>query len=371
MEPSLPDLYDLLLVEDQDTGIDTSSNDRRHERDRKRQARHRDKRRDELIQLRLEHESLTAQLALLLQTTDSDQQMPRGGWRGAAMRQLRRRARSHALNRDLRSQVIHMQLAVQKMERTCLDLVMNKPSLLMRRLKDPVRPVEVFPWEVQRMISLAKELEVMYAQASAMLTGCERPTTAMQPCTWEVNRRWDAIQDREYVEVLQSRAVPFPLEEAVAAGQRALLSMLKKEYPIATSQELAGATAVKVVVIETKNGKPAEHLSLWVGRVFVELERAVFCWRSVGLDDAPDTAEFLEHGWGIAQPLADESTGSNGTKFVFCTHYSMTTEVAAKHGHLFEIFADCMTEEPEKEAAEWLEAMEDAVLDGVASLSVN
>lgn len=374
MEPATSDLWALLL--DECDAVD-DEDEREREMARKRRARYREKKRGELTKLREESSKLEAQLALLLQPKAS-QLVLRGGWHGAAVRQLRRRVKAEELNRELRSHVTQAQMVARQLEHVYLALRAQTPSPLLRQPRSPMQPVVVHAEDVRRVTCMVAELEAMYVNTDAVLGGCERPTSPNRPCTWEIHRRWDPHQDTEFVEMVESRAVPFVLEDAVSAAQHALVSMLTKVHSVALidSQQIAGATGVKFTIVqESVNGNSTERQGLWAGRVIIEASRAVLCWKSVSFDVTGDGGgpEFYEHGWGVARPLI--SSDSSGTKFTFSTRYSMGTTnslpVDLEHGRLFEKFAELVTQEPEQEAADWLEAMEDAVLYGVAAVSVS
>lgn len=212
------DLWALLLLSE---GED---DDREREMARRRCARHRLKLRGELAQLRAESAALTAQLAALRRSNlnlnsnlNSNEQLmtAAGGWRGAAVRQLERRRRAETLNRELKTRVREFKGAARQLERAWrLQQSLITPSSM---LLQPELPVEIVEQDYKTVETMVGELDALYAQVDQVVAGCDRQTTLSRPCTWETRRWWDADQDREYVETIEARAVPFELQDAVAA----------------------------------------------------------------------------------------------------------------------------------------------------------
>lgn len=154
------------------------------------------------------------------------------------------------------------------------------------------------------------------------------------------------------------------------------MATMTKNHRLAMVEPLnkPNALAVKFIVdFDDLDGQPTEYKCLWVGRVFLEAGRAILCWRSVNMENTATSQPPVLHeqGWGVARPLFEP----NGTKFTFRTRYFMPMEPSvclptSEHGRLFEKFADYLTTALDREALDWLEAMENVVLNGVDNKSM-
>lgn len=345
------------------------------------------KKKEEVTQLRATSVELQRTLDALLATNEARKsQMLRsgrggrmlGGWRGVAFRQLQRRIQVEQTNRQLRTELRQCNDLVQQLVcsiQSSLSLMDTKrlsTVLVTSMEKEAMRFSE---HDVRTIMSFANDLGGMHHQANAVLTECEEPILADDQF-FNSAHVWHRDPDAggDILELTETRVVPFNFDAAVRAIGRVMQEMSSGQSNPAVMHLPGGANAIKFCYkCVDGDSQPTEFECVFVGRVTVEEDRAVMCWRATSrrrgcLGTAAD--QFGETGWGVARRQTSASVDGEmtaGTMFSFCTRYgrhtpSLPMSESTRDSGL-ERFAELMTQSVEEESIEWFQTMERVVMD--------
>jgi hypothetical protein len=340
---------------------------------------------------RCELHALAAALAVQLVALQSRGVQATGtvsGWRGVALRQLKRRQETEGLNRMLRAQIRHHRgLALQLVE-TLRSRVSALPSTRSLELLSarPRKPVMVLDDAERSLIeTLRGELAGMYVCADEILGASAMPQLGpgMDHSTRHGHQR-DYHSGTKYVEFAEAQAVPFGLSDAVYAMHKATPILLGKECePVVVAfPESPFEFAAKFQFTSAVNAA-VQYESMFVSKAVEDKGRWLFVWRGRSREISATTphaspssstgAIFLDEGWGTAREFPGGSDDqSTGTILEF---YSRTRSVHSSpsvptSARLDEYLREIVTSAA-NEAAKLSQAMENVLVDDMAALSIS
>lgn len=350
-----------------------------------RRRQYREKKKAEMRELRALAAALTDKVVAMEKRTHA-----RGvigvvaGWRGVALRQMRRRREAEALNRELRAQIrqyrgLTLQLIDMLRSRTTPLPSQRTAAFLCPQQQ---KPVMVLDDSDRRLIdTFRRELSDIYPRADDVLRDSNMPELGPgADHAIRHGRRWDCATGSEYVEVAEAQVVPFTLADAIYAMHKAMPFLFGREcepalFPL---PESAYDFAAKFQFRSAGNAA-VQYDCVFVTKAVDEKDRWVFVWRALTTEsavagaDSSTGASFLDEGWGTARALPSDSGGrSPGTIFEFYTRSRLYLSSSSAPGsaRLEEYLQEMVASAP-NEAVELSQAMENVLVDDMAALSVS
>lgn len=337
----------------------------------------------ELADLRAASDELSAKLEALIAKNDAlkSQVMRSGrgghmmaGWRGVAFRQLQRRIGAERVNRELRIQLRQRNDVAQQLARSFQShLSLIDAKRLSGVLATPLEKeaLRFTDSDMCTIFSLANDLGALHSQANAVLRDCKAPAPPENQLFSSAQAwRWDPDAGGDYLELAETRVVPFEFDAAVRAQPRMLQMMLSEECEPAILRLPGGADAVKFSYnCVDAESRPTRFQCIFVGRMTIEDDRAVMCWRSLSQEQGRvglASDRYGETGWGVARRRASTSFDGEqqtGTSFSYCTRYRMDTSSESKRDAGLERFGELMALSVEEETISWYQTMEKVVMD--------
>lgn len=310
------------------------------------------------------------------------------GWRGVALRQLQRRQEAEALNRLLRAQIRqHRGLALELVDTLRSRVAALPPARSLALLSArPRKPVVALDDAERGLIDAWRgQLGCMLACADEILGAAAIPELGpgMDHSIRHGHRR-DCHSGVEYVEFAETQAVPFGLADAVYAMHKAMPILFEREcepvvvafpgspFEFATKFQFAGVVNAAVQYESISVSKAVEDKGRWL-LVWCGLSREVPATTASASASSSTGASFLDEGWGTAREFPGGADGqSPGTIFEFYTrsrsyHSPPSARTSAR---LDEYLREIVTTAA-AEATEFSQAMEDVLVDEMASLSIS
>lgn len=347
--------------------------------------RYRVKRKNELLDLRTACAQLTTRLKALEQKEEavngqlSQSGYARGlrlGWRGVALRQLRRKLDAETLNRQLWKQIrSHCALAehlssVLRMRMSAVDT--ERVATLTDKVDKPT--LELSDADRKLIAVFMNELDALYCQAEMAATDLDYPSDVHTAYSMQHFLKWDHHSQSKYVEFNESFVIPFALADAVRFLPKALTATFSRDCnPAIMADSNTDDTFAVKFQFDTSDDEQQQTIykSTAASKMICEANRAVLLWRS--LTERPDIgSQYMESGWGIMRSLPNN--GSDRTLVQFCTrirplHWTnvLPSEVG---GPRWDEYLELMVKHGEDEAIALTHAIENAVMDELATARV-
>lgn len=311
------------------------------------------------------------------------------GWRGVALRQLRRRIEAEALNRELRGLVCQHNDVAQALActlRSQLSAVEPKqPSAIgLAQRQTPKEVMQLQDCDIRTVAVFLQEIDATYAEAEAVLRDCHLPAETEH--AYNSRQGWRRYLDSgsEYFELIETWVVPFGLQDAVPAMHKSIPIVLAKECRPAIIQvpDPSSTTAIKFLFSCTDgHQRTVWYQSILVAKVFLEKDRAVFRWQSVTVERECVGSigdEIVETGWGVAR-RAPSASGDHhdpaGTRVEFYSRFGMrggpvTSPNGARRNKRLEEYVNMMFSSAEEGITEWYQVIENLVMNDLAALDI-
>uniref|UniRef100_K3WUF9 Uncharacterized protein n=1 Tax=Globisporangium ultimum (strain ATCC 200006 / CBS 805.95 / DAOM BR144) TaxID=431595 RepID=K3WUF9_GLOUD len=355
---------------------------------------HREKKRNELHQLRAESAVLAVQLDKLLAKNEilrsklqyrADDCRAIAGWKRIALRQMKRRLDSEALNRELRAQIrMHQALTQDLMNvlRTRLSTIdSNGAMALVSPLQNTI--IEFNDADLRLISSFTSEMDSMYEQTDDVFRSRDIASVAESTYSLQYHHRWDEQTKSQYVEVLESTVVSFGLHETVQGLLKSLLLMFGKECTpaVISLPPSKNTSALKVTfTFGAPDGESSRYQYVGVVKRFDERDRNVFVWRAFteNIDDGSVRAQFIESGWCVAQEQSKLASsgptmaGSTPTVLRYCTRirplqsraaFAVISAMRPRYDYI-----DMLIQSGENEARTFVQTIEDVLMDDAVSM---
>lgn len=245
------------------------------------------------------------------------------GWKGVTLRQLQRRIEATRVNCEFHAQLrqccdVAQQLACSLQSQLSLINAERLSAVLATLLeKEALRFTD---HDMCTAVSLANGLGAMHSQADAVFQNCEVPTPPENQAfssaqVWQ----WDPEAGGEYLELVEARVAPSDFDVAVAAQDKILYMMLSEGCQPAIIDLPGGARAVKFIYsYDDDEMRSIQFQRILVGRVTIDDDRAVMCWRAVSEERGfvgPKRYQYDERGWwGVAKRGAPGSLDNKQTR---------------------------------------------------------
>lgn len=335
--------------------------------------RYREKQKHELRQLRAASNELTSRLdhleakraASRMQLMSMKGRVP--GWRGVAIRQLRRRLEAEEVNRHLWTQIrAHHTLAEHAKSALKLrlnDFSIDRPMKYVPTGDKPVMKLSEF--DRRLVTTFANEMGPLYRQTESVFANCELPSPGDARYHSHESWKWDQEGKSQYIEMVESFMIPFEIDDAVGAFHSAMLQLMGEECApdvLVTSEPNTVATKSQFDSSCTEPSSPI-YQSAMVSRGFVDGDRTTFVWRSYTEKQGSD-AKYVEAGWIVVRRGARAADGSTGTLVQMCSrfrplHWSGRSDLAARPS---DEYLDMMVNTGEEDALVLTQAIENVML---------
>lgn len=289
---------------------------------------YRNKKRREETELRALSKQLEGRLAALVTRREALRNQPGyfkvAGWRGVALRQLKRRIEAETLNGQLRAQIrLHRSLAQDLVNVMHVCLHTTEAQFAPVKPETPKLRVHVQETDLRRVAAFTNDLDDMFEQTDDVFRnyGDLLPTATGAVYISQFDRQWDEEAQSHYMELVEATVVAFPLQEAAGVVLDSLLTVFGREctptiisLPAARSP-LAYKTAFQV------DGAVCQCVG--VVQRFEQKDRAVLVWRAFIEEVNADSSakpQYIESGWCVAQEQTSAALdGSSATVFRYCT----------------------------------------------------
>lgn len=289
------------------------------------------------------------------------------GWRGVAFRQFNRRVEAETLNRELRVSLrqcrgVSNQL-IKSWKQTLAPLKEQLPDGILH--KNHGKKVMKFTEADMSVVARhAEEIAGTYSSADAIFAHWSSSGNQYRR---EQCWKFTAENKRECLEFLEGWAAPFSFDTSVAALQQAVVLQLSADCIPAilrVPSKQGDMYAVKhAYSLQSEDGSEIWHEGVFVGKIFMETDRAVLSWRD---EIEGGSFRFFEQGYGIAKPTTNTTTELARTAFMLCTRYdSRNLEASSTKSQSYkdlEHFAEQVNRTSTQDTTEWLEAIENAAV---------
>lgn len=281
--------------------------------------RYREKRKNELHDLRAASEGLTARLQALADKQNRCSHTLNGSqvWKRIARQRMEERLESEVWNRRLRAQVRSHQELVQRLQRALATklIVDDADHDGLPPSSHYIKPrVQVTDRDRHFVSTFWSEAELMYSQVNSPLNVFGLPLLPSETYRFRQSRQFDQDMSRQYLDISEAVVIPFDLEDTVRAFPAASQWLVRQECIPAILPVPDPESMIAIKFRFCRGG--AEYCQSFATKTFMEGDRAVMVWQ--GFTEQLDTQDkYIEFGWGFARRIS--RSGTNVTLIQFCT----------------------------------------------------
>lgn len=338
--------------------------------------RYREKRKQELQNLRQTAEEMSAQVILLLAKGRRTDRVysARPRWHSIARRQMRRRVEAESLNRELWTQVrLHHTLAKHMESALRMRLSAADAARAMSLVSTSSKPtVELTELDRHLLSAFMAEMDDLYAQVDNIFNHIDMPLGPEAAFDFQNSHKYDRGTSSEYVELVASIVLPFDLSETVEAlpgAMQWLVEQVCTPTTVPTPDPNASVAMKYRFGLEEADPAPAYCQSSAM-KAFAEEHRVVKVWRA--FTEQQNTGDkYMETGWGVAQRL--DRDGSSATLLQLCTHIwpMHWTGLSRSCASRRDAYVEAFTQFGQDEVEALVQALENVVVDNLVAPSID